>query len=236
LQGDEVREEIRVIHEDGSERWLAITAKSGFEPAIKATSASRRAFEMFGIGSDITERKRREANLALLAAVADELARLSSSDEILRLVGERIAFHLDADCVYLLEIDESYPAEGRLIRLWRGETLPPLPRVSEFLAGDAIAALAAGDTVVVRDTSSDLRTAGLPYARRGIRALVHVPVIRVGQVKFVFGVCDAEPATGARTRSASAANWRRACCRGWNAPARKRWSRPICAIPGCCAT
>jgi PAS domain S-box-containing protein len=43
--------DIRVVHPDGSERWLAITAQTHFE------TGSRRAVRMSGMATDITERR-----------------------------------------------------------------------------------------------------------------------------------------------------------------------------------
>lgn len=57
--------------------------------------------------NDITERKRREANLAFLAEISQELAHLTSIDETMDALGQRISAHFNAALCAFSEVDES---------------------------------------------------------------------------------------------------------------------------------
>ncbi len=63
---------------------------------------------------DITERKRREANLAFLADLADEMSRLSSVDEIMKMTGAKIGSYLKVKCCLFVDVDD---AHGEVITL-----------------------------------------------------------------------------------------------------------------------
>ena len=105
-----LHEEIRVRNVDGSERWLSLIGQvASEEDALPSPSAppTRRPTRFSGVAADITDRKRREASIALLDDIATDFARLSLADEIMQRVSCRLCDHLRASSCYLLDIDES---------------------------------------------------------------------------------------------------------------------------------
>ncbi|HZG40902.1 MAG TPA: PAS domain S-box protein, partial [Nodosilinea sp.] len=56
---------------------------------------------------DITERKRREANAAFVAAITEDFSRLSSADEIMQAVGAKVGAYLNVSSCLFAEINEA---------------------------------------------------------------------------------------------------------------------------------
>ena len=81
-----LRTEIRVVHPDGSDRWLAITAQTVFE------TGPRRAVRMSGVATDITERRRTEAESERLRTrEAAMWAEVAERERISRELHDRVA-------------------------------------------------------------------------------------------------------------------------------------------------
>jgi hypothetical protein len=76
--------------------------------------------------SDITERKRREANLAFLAELAEDFSRLWVVDEIMRTVGEKLPRFLRIRRCHFALVDEPR-GECRILDHWNDPSLAPLP-------------------------------------------------------------------------------------------------------------
>src|SRR5262245_24931576 len=88
-----LRDESRVLHADGTVRWLSIAGQTSFETPTASGSPgaerARRAVQMAGVATDISDRKRDEASLALLDQIGDDCARLSSAHDLIEMVGHR---------------------------------------------------------------------------------------------------------------------------------------------------
>jgi signal transduction histidine kinase/ActR/RegA family two-component response regulator len=193
-----LREDIRVVHVDGTVRCLAITGHVVIEPLAATgslTTDRRRAVLMSGIALDVTDRKRREANLVLLDQVADDCACLSSADAIVKIVGARLGRYLQASTVCLAEIDEDRD-EMRVTHLWNEEDAPLRPgvaRISTLLSADVRLDAIAGRTVVVHDTETSERTNAKAHRALQIRSFIGAPCVRGGVWKSTFAVCDTRP-------------------------------------------
>jgi len=192
-----IREELRVMHADGSERWLSIIGQAAFEhdALIPLVRNTRQVTRFSGIAADITDRKRRECNLALLDEIADDFARLSSADDILEHVGSRICDHLGADACYLLDIDDvgnTFRAEYIWTRDGVQTIADTLP-ISAFVSEEFCRAARAGETIVVDHTESDARTDAAAYAGFNIASFITVPFARDGAWRLLFAVCDRQP-------------------------------------------
>src|SRR5688572_29800440 len=190
-----MHEEIRVRNADGSERWLSLIGQvASEEDALPSPSAqpTRRATRFSGIAADITERKRREASLALLDDIATDFARLSLADEIMQRVSCRLCDHLAASSCYLLDIDESRN-EFRADYIWTADGMTTLAEtlpVSAFVTEEFRRVARSGETIVVSDTFTDPRTDGDAYAGFDIGAFITVPFARDGAWRLLFAVCD----------------------------------------------
>ena len=190
-----LREELHVVHADGTERCLAITGHAVYEPATTTGSSPtgrRRAMLVTGIAIDITDRKRREANLVLLDQVADDSACLSSADAIVKIVGARLGRYLQASTVCLAEIDDPHD-EMRVTHLWNDEGAPLRPgvaRISTLLSADVRRDAVAGRTVIVHDTETSPRTNAKAHRALQIRSFIGVPFVRNGVWTSTFAVCD----------------------------------------------
>src|SRR5262245_53573889 len=104
-----LREEIRVIGTGGSVRWLEIKGETIFvDESASGLPTFRRAARMTGVANDITVRKLREENLALLDRMAEECAHVSSADEIMQVVGPLVGSRLSVSSVCLFAVDESH--------------------------------------------------------------------------------------------------------------------------------
>src|SRR4051794_24747636 len=116
---------------------------------------------------DIISRKRREANLALLADMAGDFSRVRSAEDILRSIGRRLGAHLKSSGCVFAEIDatddsatvtHAWSAPGAQADIDAGDPLSQL-------VGEAFyEAARAGETIVVPDTRSDPRAGGRGYA------------------------------------------------------------------------
>ena len=193
-----LREEMRVVHADGTIRCLAITGQAVAEPVTTTGSPPtdrQRAVLMSGIAIDITDRKRREANLVLLDQVADDCACLFSADAIVKVVGARLGRHLQASTVCLAEIDE--PLDKMCVtHLWTEEGGPLRPGVSQIstlLSAETRTDAAAGRTVIVQDTETNPRTNARAHRDLQIRSFIGVPCVRNGVWTSTFAVCDSRP-------------------------------------------
>ena len=144
-----------------------------------------------GVFDDITERKRREANQALLVEIGDDLARLTTPDEMMQAVGERLCAALGLTNCLFADVSEN-GEEISVHQGWNRQDVPSLKqtyRVDEYLTPGH----SAQELVVVCDTATDARVDAESYARLNIGAFVTVPFFRNGRWTANFGVSDAKP-------------------------------------------
>jgi PAS domain S-box-containing protein len=178
----------RVRLKDGSIRWLHNVGQVVFE----GEGDARRALLMRGTVADITERKRQELNAAFLAEVSQSLSEVNRADEIIRTVGEKISAYLNVSNCVFGEIDEARDAVTIEIA-WSDERIQDLTgiyKLSDYITGDFLRAVRAGETVVIRDTQNDPRTDAAAYAAYNIHSFVTVPFKRDERWKYLFSVHD----------------------------------------------
>jgi signal transduction histidine kinase/CheY-like chemotaxis protein/PAS domain-containing protein len=183
-----LRTDIRVVLPDHSVRWLEITAQTVW------AEAPRRPLHMSGVASDITDRKRREGNLAFLADISLDLTRLSDPGDIMDSVCARISAYLELSGCSFLEVDE---ASGQIVvdHEWHRSGTGPLAGVHPYreFVGDAFDRMVhAGMVFAVRDTSAEPNTSAT-YATADTRAYACAPLLRNGQWRFGLAVHDASP-------------------------------------------
>ncbi|MGE0131683.1 MAG: PAS domain S-box protein [Blastocatellales bacterium] len=138
--------------------------------------------------ADITERKRAEMNLAILADISQDLVRLTNIDEMMRTVGAKIGAHLNLSLCAFVEINEAAD-EAVITHEWHREDAPGIAgvyRIADFVAGEFQRASRAGETFVVRDTVADPRADAERFATLNVGSFVSVPLIRDGQWRFLL--------------------------------------------------
>lgn len=146
--------------------------------------------------NDITDRKRREANLAVLAEISKDLVRLTDVGETWEAVGAKIGEHFKVSRCNFVEIDA---ANDRVVitRDWHQPGLPDLRDKVYSLAGFFQAEFEeptrAGEILVVQDTASDPRTGSPTFKSLATRSFVSVPFVKGGDLEFVITFSDVRP-------------------------------------------
>jgi len=204
---------IREMAPDIEPKWAEIygrVAETGESIRFEESSATLdgRAFDLyaFGVGApeerkvavlftNITDRKRREANTALLDEVSKDLANLSTPDEIVQTVGARVGEFLQLSGCVFVDVDE---AQGELIvhHGWTMEGVPSLKqtfRLQDYLTEEFSRACRARETVIVRDTGHDDRTDAENYARLQIGGFIVVPFHWQGRWTGLIAATSVEP-------------------------------------------
>ncbi len=179
----------RIIRPDRQVRWHGVRKQVFFEQARPA----RALLAIF----DITTRKLRERHLVFLAQMQKVFAPLTSSTEIMRAVGERLAEHLGLVHCILAEVDEAadtctvlhdHHAPGT--RNLAGDY-----RLSDFHPEEERLLLASGAPLVIANLRDGRRTAAIAehFEALGIRALVNAGYVTGGRWRFVLQAFRAEP-------------------------------------------
>ena len=194
-----LRLEMRVLLPDGSEQWLSVMAEGGGEPDFgphwSAGTETPRASRLSGIAANITDRKRRERNRALIEEIANNLSHVTSVGEILEVIGERMCGHLQAASSFLINIDEPHDTV-RADFIWRRDGVlidQDVGHISDYVGPEFIRAARTNETIVIRDAVTDPRTNGEAYAALGVHSFIAVPFVRAGEWRYAYAVCDSRP-------------------------------------------
>jgi PAS domain S-box-containing protein len=145
--------------------------------------------------NDITERKRRESDLAFLSEISSDLVQLSNADETLAVLGAKIGAHLKISRCELAEIND----EGDEVTVgheWHRSGMPGhrgVYRIAEFLSEDAVRSLSLGMPLVVKDIARDDRVNTQRLADMRTTAFICVPMVREGRWRFLLSIKNAEP-------------------------------------------
>ena len=154
-------------------------------------SDSRR---VISVATNITERKRREANLRFLAEMSMDFSPLTGAEDIMRSIGGRLAQHLDlARCNFAVVDMDSDQIE--YIYAWRQDDamadLMGKHRISTVLNERGLQHYAAGQVSVIDDAQNNLLLSPSAHGlldQLGLRSIVDVPYIKDGQWKFLLTV------------------------------------------------
>lgn len=167
------------------DRWFDIYASRVGGPG------SRRVVYLY---NDITDRMRREANLALLAEVSTRFPSSGTSRDLLLLTGQIIQEHFHFASLSLIECDT--PRES--VTLHRGaaaeqETDAGACELSAFFSPEEISRLGTGEVVAIDQTVLDGNAGGT----KGEPAILGAPYLADGRLRFVI-VGTREAAAGWR--------------------------------------
>ena len=150
-----------------------------------------------GISIDISERKRRENNLAFLLGMQKALASLATMDDVLRVAGERIADHLELSHCSFMEVDEAAGActvlYDRHQRVQRD--IGTMERRADFFTDDEFRGLKLGQTVVIDDARRNRPKAAQieRFAAARIGARIDVSYAEEDGCQFVLHASRNEP-------------------------------------------
>ena len=145
--------------------------------------------------NNITERKHREANLAFLVEVSQDLASLTNVDETMNALGARIGAHFRASQCAFGEVSDN----GQSVTVtheWKSAKVPSLKgtyRVADYSTDEYQRACEAGETFIVRDVTADPRINAAQMTALGIGAFVTVPLVRDGAFRFNLNIYDSAP-------------------------------------------
>jgi PAS domain S-box-containing protein len=176
------RIDYRLRRLDGEYRWVNDSAAPRF-------GASGEFLGYIGSVIDVTERKQRELNAEFLAGISEDLARLTNSDEIMRVVAAKLGMHLGASGCQFAEIDVAGESLS-VLRGWTGAGASGMSpagtyHFAEFLPDDLRVQLSMGKQLIVNDAAGDPRTAAsyAHFARIGFGAFVNTPYLSDGRWK-----------------------------------------------------
>jgi PAS domain S-box-containing protein len=171
----------------GGLRWLQATVTF-----LGSAPTGRPRFSF--VAEEFTARKRREMNLAFLDELNQDIARLSSTEEIMQTLGAKLGARLNLASYQLVDIDEENDA-SYIFYVWNASNVQSVYgyyRISEFLAPEFYSALHSGSVVTVSDTLHDPRTRAEAYARTNVLSFVTVPFHRSGKWKFLISCTASE--------------------------------------------
>ena len=143
---------------------------------------------LLSVSRDVTLRTQTELNLEFLESVSRDLALWTHVDEMMQIVGARVAAYLQLSICAFVEIDEA--AEQVVINHeWHLEDMPSLVgvhRLVDFVGEEFIRQARAGEVIVVGNAVTDPRTDPEKFAAFKIVSFLCVPLIRDGQWRFAL--------------------------------------------------
>ncbi len=172
----------------GEPKWWDVS----ISPILDAAGAPVR---LLAVSRDVTERKWAEINLELLASVSDDLARLTTVDEMMRTVGAKLAAHLHLSLCAFVEIDEA-AAQVVIAHEWHRDDVPGIAgvhRLADFVDPEFVRRAREGEIIVVRDTAADPVTDPEKFSALKIASFLCAPLLLNGQWRFALCLYHSEP-------------------------------------------
>lgn len=145
--------------------------------------------------NDITERKRREQQQAFLSEIMNELIGLTTIQETMERLGEKIGRHYNAVWCMFTELitDSEYSVASYGWNEQGAISLKGTYRMRDFLTDEQLSRHNAGELAIVSNTQTDPRVSAESYGSLGIASFIMVPVSRDGQWRFLLSVIDNKP-------------------------------------------
>jgi PAS domain S-box-containing protein len=193
-----LREDIRVFHPDGAQRWLSVFGHTEF------VGQPPQPVRMVGMAVDVTDRKRdeqalkvSEARQAFLLGLGDALRSRHDPHDIQEEATRVLRQYLGATRACYIELEE----DGNRLAVTRDDHVPGAARARcnyelDDFGPTLMAALRTGGTLVVGDVHAESVLTPVEratYAVVGVRAYCDVPLIKEGRLLSVLSVQHAEP-------------------------------------------
>ncbi|PSR55932.1 hypothetical protein AHMF7605_21715 [Adhaeribacter arboris] len=149
------------------------------------------------IAHDVSERKRREANLAFLAKISIDFAPLLTIQQVMELVGEQLARYLLLSRCHFALVDEDDDRVEVIYEYRRDEKMPSLMgthHLSDNLTEEGRRYLRVGKVAVINATMNSrlVKISAQMLQQIGFGSRVDVPHLAEGQWKFLLTVGRAE--------------------------------------------
>ena len=145
--------------------------------------------------NNITDRKRREADLAFLAEISQDLVPLTNIDDTMNVLGAKIGGHFRLSHCLFVEWNEG-SGTSTVNYGWHRSDVPEVRgayRIRDFLGAEFAERSMRGEAIVVNDTARDPLTDAEQFARLGICSFVTVPLVWAGELRFWIGIYDSVP-------------------------------------------
>lgn len=191
----------RVLHLDGTVRWVAARGQAVFV----GESTERRAVRLAGTLADITEERRatqtlasKEAASRFLADLGEATRQTADPDAVLGVVVDSLQKHLATDRCAYVEMEEDQNTftirYDRVNPAGSNRSLVGRYRLTDFGQG-MLPLLRAGKTVAVADVANDplLADARESMAAVDVAAAVNVPLVKAGKLVAILAVNDLRP-------------------------------------------
>jgi PAS domain S-box-containing protein len=174
--------EHRVVHPDGSVRWLSVRKQILFD----RSSRPHRPLRALLAAQDITDRKREELNLVVYADVQGVLARPMSADQMVREVADRVATHLGLTHCLFVEVNQSQ----RTMTVFHDHHVPTERSFEgkyNLNESDGLlerAQVISSELLVVDDIAALSHERATHFGNLGIQSLISTPFVTAGQWRF----------------------------------------------------
>ena len=156
-----------------------------------------RVIGIAGVSRDVTQARRQQGGLALLADLSAAFAPAASVAEIAAATARLLLGHFGAARVSLATVDpDSWALQDVHLLTADGGSAPAgIAPLSRYLSPQALADLARGHPVAVDDLLADARTAAYAaaHAAWGTRALLLAPCLTNGRVAYLLAVARDAP-------------------------------------------
>lgn len=195
------------LHLEVSREWLqyfgnvAMTGNSiRFEGQMPATGrwysiyasrigGSQQSQSIAVVYDDITERKYRELNSVLLAAISKDIVAVNKAEDIMQSAGEKIYRHFGLSRLVFAYANEQTDSITIIYeKKENGLTgFPGEQTLSAFISGDLLRILKKGSLVVINDiaTNSHIAHKGM-FLANGVGAQLIAPYVTEGQLNFII--------------------------------------------------
>ena len=150
--------------------------------------------QLLAISRDVTPHRRAELNLAFLASVSQDLAQWTNVDEMMRIIGAKVAAHLQLSLCAFVEIDET-AGNAVIHHNWHREDVPSLVgvhRITDFVGDEFIRTARAGNAIVVSDVTNDPRVDPAHFPALKIASFISSPLLRDGEWRFLLCLYKSE--------------------------------------------
>jgi PAS domain S-box-containing protein len=181
--------EKRYIRKDGSIVWVNNSVS-----VIRDSDGNPQS--AVAISLDITGRKQAALSSAFLATATQNLAEATCVEDIIQTIGEQLNQYLQTSICAFVEINESAEV-AEIHHSWHQKDVPSLVGVyqlAEFVTDEFFQTAKDGQTIIVRDVTTDPRIADSErFARLKIGSFINVPLIRDNEWKFTLGIYHQTP-------------------------------------------